>query len=479
MENEYFTSIQTNEGVKRLYEPLLKDGRTFVVTDKKLPASNFPNGNLFVETDDVGLYHLYYNHDGIKQHLLPHGLFDNHKIDSNLLAELSVEGKHIRHNSISLQHILDNNIITSKLQDRCVTSNKIAEESILNEHVAINSLNGNRIENGSVSGEKLTAQTISGDKLKSATLEGAHFKPQSIDGLALAPQCISSENLGPQIISSEHLAANSIATNHLQNNSIENSKIKDLAISSRHLSERCVLDTHISEKSIKNEHLSLNCISLNNLDANLQERIARFIEFTDNTCTIPGYLNVQQSITCTYLNASNNVSAESITTKSNTVIGGNLEVKGKAIIQQTLHVSGNITSNGKVYNAGYNNDLAEAYLPGTSLAVGQIVALHEDGKIYPAEINDKCIVGVVSETYATCYGASETELAAGKKVAVGLIGRVPIKVVGKVHLGDTITTIFGGYGVACKDKNALIVGMALENEKDGFVTCLIAPTFTK
>ena len=112
-------------------------------------------------------------------------------------------------------------------------------------------------------------------------------------------------------------------------------------------------------------------------------------------------------------------------------------------------------------------DIAEGYIPGELLEPGDIVAMHEDGKVYKAKSINDCIVGVVSNEYANCFGASKEELLSGTKVAVGLIGKIHVNVKGPVRLGQRISVSLSDAGVGVANwMNAMNIGQALETKSD-------------
>ena len=131
-------------------------------------------------------------------------------------------------------------------------------------------------------------------------------------------------------------------------------------------------------------------------------------------------------------------------------------------------------------------DLAEAYTPAPeeTFVPGDIVELRENGFVYRASsiTNNKVIVGVVSNEYAQCFGATEEDLATNQKVAVGMIGKVHVNVTGPVKIGEYIGVCKDGIGISKNLDLTLqqdqIIGKALEtnNSHDPKkVLCLIFP----
>ena len=141
-----------------------------------------------------------------------------------------------------------------------------------------------------------------------------------------------------------------------------------------------------------------------------------------------------------------------------------------------LSVTGNITATGtitgsKVYNAVWNDyaewfekeDLTEEFTP------GDICAWNKNGVTKAKHLNDKKVVGVVSNSYGHILGGEnlkDMEDNKEKFVPIGLKGRVKCKVIGPVEVGDLITTS-NLEGIGIVDNNCptnSIVGKALEND---------------
>ena len=171
-------------------------------------------------------------------------------------------------------------------------------------------------------------------------------------------------------------------------------------------------------------------------------------------------------------------------TNSSMVFLRKMDKNEEQIGDTDLYVSGNIYAHGnieglRVYNMAYS-DLAEGYIPGEELEPGDIVELREDGKVYKAYANglSAAIVGVVSDEFAACYGATEAEIVNGEKVAVALIGRVHVKVQGPIRLGQEVrVNNIPGVGRAWSS-NKFTIGRALETVRENGehkVLCLVRP----
>lgn len=153
-------------------------------------------------------------------------------------------------------------------------------------------------------------------------------------------------------------------------------------------------------------------------------------------------------------------------------ISGNLTVTG------TITANGNITG-AKVYNAVWGADYAEGFCyEGEIPKIGQIVELCGDNKIRVASANSNLVIGVCSNTYWALAGCDVNEILNGSKVAVGIVGQLPIKVRGAVKFGDYIVCVGNGIGEA-RDSPSIgqIAGRAMESnpsEEIKEVKCIIS-----
>ena len=117
----------------------------------------------------------------------------------------------------------------------------------------------------------------------------------------------------------------------------------------------------------------------------------------------------------------------------------------------------------RVYNAVFN-DYAEYFLKeDLSLEPGDVVSVGTTGYVKSHGDSDKLVVGVYSDDYGQCLGGRGDGTDEDNYVSVGMAGRVRVKVVGDVAVGDLLvpSSIPGvarsGAVVGC------ILGKALES----------------
>lgn len=144
-----------------------------------------------------------------------------------------------------------------------------------------------------------------------------------------------------------------------------------------------------------------------------------------------------------------------------------LDESGNTHIPGNLSIDGNILEKG-ILNSTNKADYAEAFnYEGKFPEVGYIVELTENKKVKLADKHSQNVIGVSSNGYWLLAGSSIENVMNRECVAVGLIGQLPIKVIGKVAVGDRI--ISNGNGVGIVDNSASIfevVGKAMESNND-------------
>lgn len=159
-----------------------------------------------------------------------------------------------------------------------------------------------------------------------------------------------------------------------------------------------------------------------------------------------------------------------------------LTCTGAATFNNTISCSNNISATGtvtgsKVLNAVYN-DYAEFFERGESTEEGDIIALDsnsEKEQYVKGSYTNPNIVGVDSRSYGHLIGGEIVpegedfeKYNLPKFIPVGIVGRVPVKVIGKVHKGDTIIlSDIPGVGKAkTSEKEFYKVGFAVENSEN-------------
>lgn len=459
------------DGIKKISENVIRQGRALTLTSNYVQDSEaIPAGTIRCDAGTGGL--LYKISTNNWSRFNPNSMLLHNSIDTDLimdraihndqLGDQSVDQRVLRNNSISknkLMHesvdsdiikeysiydknLANNCISTQKLKDYCITNTKIAENAINGSKLMINSINNDKLINNSITGHKIADNSIGGEKILNNSITVDKIRDAEIVGNKIADNTISTRNIVNYAITTAKLDTGSVTTDKLANGSITKEKLSNIAIDGSVIMHNSISENHLQDKSVTNRKLQDKVISKNNLDTILNNTITNLDE---NAIKYDSNNNV-------LINRSN----------SNLIVSGNIQ-------------------GAKVFNSVYK-DIAEAYIPGESLNPGDIVEIRDDYKVYKAS-GGHCIVGVVSDEYASCYGADPQELETNKKIAIGLIGRVHVNVLGAVSIGDYICLDKHGFGKAIKKRDLDykihdVIGKSLiasNEEHIKKVECLIFP----
>jgi hypothetical protein len=123
----------------------------------------------------------------------------------------------------------------------------------------------------------------------------------------------------------------------------------------------------------------------------------------------------------------------------------------------------------RVYNAIYN-DYAEYFLKDEPLEPGDLVISNPDGDGYIKSryVYDELVVGIYSDDYAQCIGGEGKENDEEKYAAIGMAGRVRVKVIGLVKKGQLlVASDIPGVAIVSKEyKPGTVIGKVLENNNE-------------
>jgi hypothetical protein len=171
--------------------------------------------------------------------------------------------------------------------------------------------------------------------------------------------------------------------------------------------------------------------------------------------------NITSLGTLTSLSVSGNIVSTNFTTGANSTSGT---------------ITGNWTlSSGSQINATYA-DLAEYYMPDQKYAAGTVLAFGGRKEVtISTSKNYQKIAGVVSENpaYAMNTGIAD------KGSCIALVGRVPVKVVGKIEKGDLLRASAEHEGVAVNTGDGGVIGRAIQkynSEQVGLIEVMVGRT---
>lgn len=454
-----------SEGIRKINEYVLKEARTLITNDTNgiLETNGFELGTLYYHNSNENDQYIL----SIKNNLNPtvwsripiYSLLENKSISNLYIANKTITNQQIENSTIITALLKDLAITTEKINDNAVTSikilngsivsEKIAESAIIAEKIAANAVTTVKIIDGAITSSKIANNSInlnkfiiddnsiSGSKLINLSINTDKIDNLAITNAKLGERSITSNKIAYSGVIAENIADLNVTTDKLANFSVTTAKLANLSVSTDKLITSSVTTEKIASLAITNAKIGAGVISIDKLDTGVQNSINTSIKLLPN---------------------------------------------GIAYCYGSLNVTGNIAAGGtidanKVFHAVYN-DLAEGYVPGEHVLPGDIVEVREDNKIYKATAFSKQIVGVVSDEFAVCYGASEEEIRLGKKIAIGLIGKVHVKIYGPVKIGDYIVSCGEGCGCVSSSASNGIIGKALQTvDNKGYhhVLCLIYP----
>lgn len=461
------------EGIKKISENVIINQRALVVTDPAVPDNTaISTGALWSDPVAKGLkiktgqgsLSLF----DAEQLIMPSTIttkllkdkavttlkVDDKAITEIKLADLSVSNRVIVNEAVTETKIGNGAVVSSKIKDKNVLEKHIADKNISTIKLADKAVTADKINNEAVNSLHIANNAVISRTIASKSIEAKHYADISIPFTAYQKNSIYGDVIKNEGISALHLAQNAVVTRTIANGAVTDEKIKDSSIYNKHLSNACVESVHLAEKAVTTKSIDDDAVTT----SKCANKIITRDKLADDVIELIG--------DAVKYDKDNNVS-----------IKNELYVKGSVSVDGTLTAS-------KVYNSVFM-DLAEAYEPAEDeiFNPGDIVQVNEDGKLTRAKASSLFpIVGIVSDEYAECFGASEEEIESAAKIPVGLIGKIHVNVIGPVKLGDKIALIRDGIGASCSTNNLLrdnIVGKALEsNNETGLkkVLCLVYPS---
>ena len=436
------------KGIKKISENVIADGRSLLLVstiktenNKVVPTAvntaAMPEGMINVDFNNKGL--IVKTSQGSKP---SESIWS--KLDAaNTLLDSSISTALIADNAIVTSKIKDANITNDKIANDAITTAKIKNSNVTTDKIANDAIITNKIQNSAVTTAKIANNSITNSKLATDSVYGAAIKNGSITTEKIANYSITEYKIADGAIRTRHLFNGAVTTDKLADGAVTTSKIKDGAVTSSKIAPNQISTSHLQNGAVTLDKMASNSVGT----AQLKDGSITKSKFApgaiDLSCLDPSIVDI--------------VNRAVVHDGKGNVTGSN---NSTAI--NNLTATGDIYAR-RVYNVVYM-DIAEGYIPGEMLEPGDIVAMHEDGKVYKANSLHECIVGVVSNEYAHCLGASKEELFSGKKVAVGMIGKIHVKVKGPVRLGQRLGVSLSepGIGMASWINGGYNLGQVLE-----------------
>lgn len=487
------------KGIKKIDENVISAYRSLTITNPNLlDNSNWQVGTLKCDPANAGLS-FKANSSGDFSLFRATNLLAGESITSELIAnetirteDLSDEcvnndkvaygilGSKIAAGTISVKEMGVNSIQNSSLINECVTDEKIKEGTILNRSLSDNCVESRNIVNGSINTDKLSRGAVTEEKIADGAITEGKIKDESITYKKIHPYTILGGEMneindnGMLTMVKGNIAQGTITNYNIANHTINSQNLMDGCVLNRCIGDNEIYGNKIRTKSILTSHIADGAIT----GAQIASNTIVTDNYTDRSVTLAKVDNEIANVVMNAVTYDINGNVQMLSADRCEVKIGSEDAFGASMGNGSLRVYGDIRAD-RVYNMAYS-DLAEGYIPGEHLEPGDIVEIREDGKVYKSFSNGKraAIVGVVSDEYAACYGATKEEILTKKKVPVALVGRVHVKCKGPIVIGDEIRiNNIPGVGVTWS-LNKHVIGTALETiSEDGIhkVLCLVRP----
>lgn len=467
-------------GVRKVNEFIVRDGRALIMTKNVASSTtkdqwdSIADGTLYISPINGDFrYKKTGSGPRVWDRFTPDNLFSRESIGGHLIDNLAITEPKLHKDSVSTRTIIDRNI----------NGDKIAFDAIRTEHFEKNTLEGSVVKDNTMHGSKLTGNTVHGSKIEGNTITGDRLEQGAINTRELYDLAVKTGKIDNLAVTAGKLAKDAVTEIKIENGAVKTDKIYGLAVTYEKLAKPCVDWDNLKIDSVRTNAIKNLAIKTDKIDnlAVTDGKIANFT-ITDGKMAPKTLTNASienGTITLGLLETS----LQSIV--NNAVIH---DSKGTARVHGDLQVDKNIksTSNNKafsitgfkVYNPVFA-DYAEGFVTSEPVSVGDIVEIDKHGCVKKAGAHSMKIVGVVSDRFGMCLDADEEELRSGAKTAIGLLGKVPVNIVGKVEAGDFIISTGDGIGIATKKYiPGTIVGKALNDKETyglGQVLCLINP----
>lgn len=409
-----------------------------------------------IRTEDLGDQCV--TNDKIADRTIDHIKLKMHTITDLEMGASSVTNRALATGSVNSRVIEDESIQENDLGDNSVSTRCIQNSAVISRCIANTAVTETKLSNEAVSNRTIAGGAVTWDKMAPYTIIGG--ETNIIEGK------IVQGRIGQRTITNFNIADYTITEHQLMKGAVTNRVLAEEAVTNDKIAPKTILGSNIEDGAISSIQIAEGGVStVNYLDGSItKEKLAPEVyDVVDNAVVYDeeGNVTMLKAATCD-------------------VAIGSQDASGNSMKNGSLTVYGDIKAD-RVYNMAYA-DLAEGYIPGEKLEAGDVVELREDGKVYKSYLNGfhAMVVGVVSDEYAACYGASKEELEAGEKVAVALIGKVHVRVKGPVKLGDKIKVdnVIPGVGNP-NSINDHVIGRALETMTEHDVQkvlCLIRPS---
>jgi hypothetical protein len=469
-------------GVQKIDEYTIVNGRALVITENietsisDIKWGLIADGTIHIdpETGDIKYKNKSDNIDaatGAKKwyNFSPTNIFQSNTISSELLLDKTITAIKMGDNSVATRNIINKNI----------TTEKIADQAIITSHFEANSLFGTVIADETIDGMKLKPNNVNGNRVLDRTITNTKIASKAITSAELSDSCITTNQIKDGAITSDKILDASVVEFKISDDAVTSTKIKNLSVVHSKIGLKAVDFSNINDAAIRAINLEDGCIT----NTKINDGSVTTDKIADTAITSAKI--APSSISETHI-VNGAVTLNKLESTTKTIISNAVvHVNSVARVYGTLQVDANIAATQANYTQQITGftivnktaDFAEAFITSEPMEEGEIAEIDNYGCVKKASETSRKVIGVVSKRYGICFDVEGDELETGAKTAIGLIGKLPVKIIGQVNAGDFIVSAGNGIGMAVTSYiPGCIVGKALEDKKSeelGFVFCLI------
>lgn len=426
------------DGVKKVNEWILKNGRILGITLPNFDPTKLEGGTLYINPTQGSFKYVNLDNAGNKSWMNfdPVNIFNSQSITEALLKDLSVTTRKLADGSVTNIKYAEDSISTTKLKDRSVTSIKYALGSVLTETLSNQSVTREKIYPLAVDESKLADEAITTNKIRPLNVTNNCLANGTIENTKIKDKTITNQKIADLTLTNSLYAEKSITGNKIDDYEVVTRCLGNGSVSHEKLNTGAVYGDKIPEDGVESRHiksLNGNKIIDSTIDYNkLMNDSVRTNSIKNLAVTFSKLDNSTQDLINSSIRVIPSQSINNQTYFDTALVNGNMAIKNpkgntKLTVFGNIEATGDITG-ARVFNP-YFCDIAEAYIPTEEMRAGDAVCIVEEGELQIEKLNDKNadrFIGFISDEHAMVLGATSLELYNGIKVPVALIGRIHI-----------------------------------------------------
>jgi len=211
-------------------------------------------------------------------------------INSEHLADGSVDLVHLSANSVNSAKIVDGSIVAGDLASDAVTTVKITDLNVTTAKIAADAITTAKIADSAITTAKINDDAVTAAKIADNAIGADNIVADAITGVKIADDAIDSEHYTDGSIDTAHIADLQVTTAKIAADAVTNAKIADDSIDSEHYVDGSIDTAHIGATQVTDAKLASNSVTTSKItDANVTT-----VKIADDAITI-GKIGCEQT----------------------------------------------------------------------------------------------------------------------------------------------------------------------------------------